>query len=205
MAHRSGVYVAFHAGGTTDPTASDIKYYNMMKGWQEHKNIDFSFSNSHDRTPSVRDTSLKATLEARLITRLRNSKVLLLITSSATRLDTDWVPFEIRYAIDDCKLPVIVAYPHYRSVVGVNHLAHLWPDDLASRIRSDRVRTLHVPFKLAPLKEAIDTYSVHNPPPHTMSWFLEGSYRKWGLLDEKPAPVAPAYPNTLAMPYRKPY
>jgi len=28
MAYHNGTYVAFHAGGTTDPTASDIKYYN---------------------------------------------------------------------------------------------------------------------------------------------------------------------------------
>ena len=31
MAYRNGTYVAFHAGGITDPTESDIKYYNLLK------------------------------------------------------------------------------------------------------------------------------------------------------------------------------
>ncbi len=183
MAHRSGVYVAFHGGGTTDPTASDIRYYNTMKMWHEHHDIEFSFSNSHNRTASVRDSSLKATLARALKTRLLNSKVLVLIITSTTRQDTDWVPFEIRYAIDECGLPVICAYPNQRVITGTDHLEYLWPDDLAARIRSDTARTVHVPFLLAPMKAAIDTYSVHNLPHWTRTWFTDTAYRGWGISE----------------------
>ena len=31
MAYRNGVYVAFNGCNTTDPTQSDIKYFNIMK------------------------------------------------------------------------------------------------------------------------------------------------------------------------------
>ena len=38
MTYRNGIYVAFAAEGQTDPTKSDIKYYNIMKGWDSMKN-----------------------------------------------------------------------------------------------------------------------------------------------------------------------
>ena len=41
MAYRNGTYIAFHAGGTNDPTASDIKNYRILKAWHEHDNIEF--------------------------------------------------------------------------------------------------------------------------------------------------------------------
>ncbi len=43
MAYRSGTYVAFHANRTTDPTESDIKYYNLLKMWDENDAFDFHF------------------------------------------------------------------------------------------------------------------------------------------------------------------
>lgn len=59
MAYRNGTYIAFHANGTTDPTASDIKFYNLMKAWTNKTDDDFSFINSHEKTASVRDSSKK--------------------------------------------------------------------------------------------------------------------------------------------------
>lgn len=31
MGYRNGIYVAFNGCGTTDPTDSDIRYFNMLK------------------------------------------------------------------------------------------------------------------------------------------------------------------------------
>ena len=50
MAYRNGTYIAFHAGGTDDPTASDMKYYRMLMAWHEHDKIDFRFINSHEKS-----------------------------------------------------------------------------------------------------------------------------------------------------------
>jgi len=74
MAYRNGTYVAFHAQGTGDPTASDMKFYQLLKAWTERGDDDFAFVNSHDKTSSVRDTSKRATLRASLQDRLRNSR-----------------------------------------------------------------------------------------------------------------------------------
>lgn len=102
MAYRNGTYVAFHAGGTSDPTVSDIKYYNTMKMWDANKRIDFSLINSHEKTSAVRDSSTRDTLRRALVTRLNNSKNMVLILTMGTKNDTDWVPFEIAYAVDNC-------------------------------------------------------------------------------------------------------
>jgi len=49
MAYRNGTYVAFHASGTTDPTVSDIRYYNLIKAWTEREDDDFSIINTTTR------------------------------------------------------------------------------------------------------------------------------------------------------------
>ena len=85
MAYRNGTYVAFHAAGTTDPTASDIKYYNMMKAWDANDSFDFTFTNSHDKTAAVRDSSKRATLERLIKERLNNSKNFVLIITDITK------------------------------------------------------------------------------------------------------------------------
>ena len=107
MAYRNGSYVAFHGGGTTDPTASDIKYYNTMKMWSVNKNIDFTLINSHEKTSAVRDSSARETLRRALVERLNNSKHMVLVLTITTKNDTDWVPFEIAHAVDACQMPII--------------------------------------------------------------------------------------------------
>jgi hypothetical protein len=94
-----------------------MKYYNLLKAWTAKTDDDFSFINSHDKTASVRDSSLKETLRRRLVERMQNSKHLLLILGVTTKQDTDWVPFEIEYAIDTCKIPLIVAYTTTETIV----------------------------------------------------------------------------------------
>src|SRR5258706_15113466 len=105
MAYRSGTYVAFHAAGTSDPTDSDIKYYNLLKAWHKDDDNDFYFVNSHDKAAAVRDGSKRETHRRGLSERLRNSKNMVLILGKTTRFDTDWVPFESSYAVDTCEIP----------------------------------------------------------------------------------------------------
>ena len=94
MAYRNGTYVAFHANNTSDPTESDMKYYNTLRMWKVRDESDFKFVNSHEKR-DVRDWSTKETLKRALRERMNNSKHLLLIIGQTTRFDTDWIPFEI--------------------------------------------------------------------------------------------------------------
>ncbi len=72
MAYRNGTYIAFHAEGKTDPTASDIKYYRMIKAWHAHDAVEFKFINSHDKVEAVKDSSSKAIIMRSLRERLDN-------------------------------------------------------------------------------------------------------------------------------------
>jgi len=150
MAYRNGTYVAFHANNTPDPADSDMKYYNTLRMWRVRDESDFKFTNSHDKR-DVRDWSTKETLKRALRERLNNSKHMLLIIGETTHLDNDWVPFEIAYAVDSCKIPIIAAYPKYSSLIYPSSHSDLWPQALGDRIHNGTANVIHVPFK----KEAI--------------------------------------------------
>lgn len=182
MAYRNGTYVAFHAQGTNLPGKSDMDYYNLMKAWSAKTDDDFTMINSHDKASSVRDSSKRATLRASLQERLRNSKNMVLIIGETTRLDTDWVPFEIEQAIDVYKVPIITAYTDYETIMAPAELRYLWPRELADRIDNQRARVLHVPFKKDPLKTAIGQFDHTNLPSGPLTYYVRDAYVKWGLV-----------------------
>jgi hypothetical protein len=184
MAYRNGTYVAFHAGGTTDPTASDIKYYNTMKMWSGNKNIDFTLTNSHKKSSAVRDTSSRETLRRALVTRLNNSKHMVLILTTTTKIDTDWVPFEIAYAIDVCQMPIIAAYPDYASILAPAELTNYWPSALAIRIKDGTARVIHVPFKMPAVLDAIEQFGVSNTkyPTNGYGFYSREAQIAWGFI-----------------------
>lgn len=182
MAYRNGTYIAFHAEGTSDPTASDMRYYQLLKAWTELGDGDFSFINSHDKASSVRDSSKRATLRASLQERLRNSRNMVLIIGQRTRFDTDWVPFEIEAAIDTYGLPIIAAYPDYLNVINPAQLAPLWPQSLAMRISAKSARVIHIPFRKQPMADAIGQFDHTHQPNSPLSYYAFETYRAWGLV-----------------------
>ena len=182
MAYRSGTYVAFHAAGTPNPIESDMKYYRMLTAWHEHDGIEFRMVNSHEKAAAVRDGSSKARLKDVLAERLRNSKNMVLILTPTTRLDTDWIPFEIEYAVDSCEIPIIAAYPAYDYIGAPAQLSALWPAALADRIRNQSAHVIHVPFKRLPLNDAIGQFS-HNAYPLNagLGFYSVEAYKSFGI------------------------
>lgn len=185
MAYRNGTYIAFHANNTTEPTESDIKYYNLLKAWKVRSDDDFSFINSHDKTSAVRDTSKRETLKRSLKTRLKNSKNMILIIGETTKEDTDWVPFEIRYAVDECKIPLIAAYSGYKSILKPSKFSYLWPKALQVRINNKTAFVLHIPFKKEPLKDAVSTFTHSNLPKGALTHYTRQKYIDWGLIQKE--------------------
>ena len=161
MAYRNGTYIAFHAEGSSDPTASDIKYYRMLKAWHANDSANFTFYDSHDKVPAVRDSSQDATIKRSLRERLDNSKNMVLIIGQRTRFDTDFVPYEIAYAIDNCAIPIIAVYPGRGIIRNPRALSSLWPKALADRIASGSAGVLHIPFNQRAIDDAIGQFS-HN-------------------------------------------
>lgn len=182
MAYRNGTYVAFHANGTDVPTDSDIRYYNLMKAWTAKTDDDFAMINSHDKASAVRDSSKKKTLRDSLQERLRNSKNMVLIIGETTRLDTDWVPFEIEQAVDCYEIPIIAAYTVWeRRILSPQHLSGYWPKALADRIATNQARVMHIPFKKLPIADAIGGFSHNNLPPHGLWFYSLDTYTQWGI------------------------
>jgi len=170
MAYRNGTYIAFHAGGTTDPTASDIKYYRMMKAWHAHDDIEFSFINS-----------TKETLRRSLLARLANSKNMVVIIGPTTKNDTDWVPFEIARAIDDYGLPVIAVYTGYDRILNPQALSSAWPAALSSRITSRKARVIHISFKQVMVDMAIRQFNLNSMPQDALTCYTAETYERAGI------------------------
>lgn len=182
MGYRNGTYVAFHAAGTSDPTASDMRYYNLLKAWHVREESDFYFVNSHDKTAAIRDTSSRETLRRALVERLRNSKNMILILGNTTRFDTDWVPFEVSYAVDDCGIPIIAAYPEFDCIQAPSELAGMWPQALGERIRRAVAHVIHIPFKQAPLADAVSQFSFdHYPLGGGLGVYSREAYASFGI------------------------
>jgi hypothetical protein len=183
MAYRNGTYIAFHANGSIEPTESDIKYYNLLKAWHANEQVEFSLVDSHEKTGAIRDSSKRATVEHSLKERLRNSRNMILIVGKTTCEDTDWVPLEIRYAVDDCQIPIIAAYPGYKLINKPDLLSQLWPGALRTRISNGLAHVIHVPFSREPIRHAISQFD-HNRYPNGggLGIYDESAYKSWGIL-----------------------
>jgi hypothetical protein len=183
MLYRTGTYVAFHAQGKKDPTESDIKYYRLLKAWHVRDDNEFKLVDSHEKTAALRDWSTRETIMRRLKERLMGSKNMILIISEATKLDTDWVPFEIQYAVDTCGIPIIAAYPSYTYIMAPEELEPLWPKALETRITNNTAHVIHVPFRQEPLRTAVGQFSHSNyPKGGGLGYYNRETYLDWGLL-----------------------
>lgn len=183
MANRTGTYVAFDGLGETDPTKSDFKYYATIQAWCANYNIEFNITNSHEKTYAVRDSSSKATLYARIQERLRASKNMLVILTKATRYTGSVLSYEIEQAIDAYKIPLIIAYPEYSSILNVDALSELWPKALADRINKSGTEAIHIAFKKDCILDAISQFHVNGK--HLSSGknhYNRDAYVQWGLI-----------------------
>lgn len=150
--NRTGTYVAFDGLGQTDPSKSDFLYYSILQAWDANKSIDFKLTNSHEKTYAVRDTSSRATLYARIRERLSASKNMLIIVSTNTRKSGSVLSYEIEQAIDNYKIPLIIAYPAYSAIWKVDDvLSAMWPTALSERIDKIGTEAIHVGFKKEPI------------------------------------------------------
>lgn len=181
MAYRNGTYIAFHAEGKTDPTASDIKYYRTLKMWHENDDIDFKFINSHDKVDAVKDSASKAKIKASLEERLDRSKNMVLIVGPTTNLDTDFVPHEIEYAVDVCGIPLIVVYTGYTSILKPSSHRSEWPAALAKRIDNKSVCAIHIPFKQKVIDTAIRQFNLSNQPNGPLSFYTKQAQQNMGV------------------------
>ena len=168
--YRTGTYVAFDGLG--------------LQAWNANKRIDFKITNSHEKTYAVRDSSKKATLYARIQERLRASKNMLVVISKDTRKSGSVLSYEIGQAIDVYKIPLIIAYPDFSAIWGVDSdLSVMWPTALLSRIDGAGVEAIHIAFKKEPILDSIERFTVNGERLSSgRNCYSKESYIKWGIL-----------------------
>lgn len=186
MAYRNGTYVAFDGQGTVNPTQSDLKYLGLLRSWNNSKNYELTFSDSHLKTYRVLDSSQRRTLENRLMERLRNSKNMLLILSNSTNYDRGMLNFEIEKAVDVYNLPIIVAYTGCEYLLDARKYSNRWPKALEKRIDDESLLAIHISFKEKAIMTAINQFSVHNTEDNRLTsalcTYVEDAYRSWNYL-----------------------
>ena len=183
MPNRTGTYVAFDGLGETDPTKSDFRYYATVQAWGANNNIEFTITDSHEKTYAVRDSSSKATLYPRIQERLRASKNMLVILTKDTRYTGSVLSYEIEQAIDNYQIPMIIAYPEYSAILNVDALSNLWPKALADRINKSGTEAIHIAFKKDCILDAISQFSVNGK--HLSggkNHYGRDAYVQWGLI-----------------------
>jgi hypothetical protein len=181
MAYRNGTYVAFAADGNRNITTSDIRYYNILKGWNSMKGKEFKIINPHEKGSMLRQGSQEETIKRTLRNRLDNSNRFLLLVGNTTRLDTDYVPYEIKYAIDTCNLPVIVVYVNHRNRITNNcpqELKALLPKTLTERIENKSAKTIHIPFRERIISEAISDFNHNKMPDFNFGLYTDAIYNR---------------------------
>lgn len=177
---RNGNYCAFYVAEPFNPSAlgahatEDFCYYNLLRTWKGADST-FPFTDSHDKTYSVRDGSdWETTLKPRLRERLRASKNMILFLSSTT-VNSKALKEEVDYAINDQGLPVIVVYPEYATKESLltngdlkQDVRNLWAKVPLFRDSIGAVPTLHVPLKKELIKSALNdpdfAYSTKTAP-----------------------------------------
>ena len=168
MAYRNGNYSAFYVDEPFNENnlgahaKRDFVSYNLLRAWKGDDSS-FPFIDSHNKNYNVRDGSdWEKTLKPRIRERIRNSKNEIFFLSSITR-NSRALREEIDYGINNQDLPIIVVYPDYSEKSDIAHstgirqqIKNLWDKLPIFRDSMDEVPTIHVPYKKALIKRALE-------------------------------------------------
>ena len=158
MVARNGNYAAFYVAEPFSSTTlgahatPDFIYYNQLRMWKG-ADANFPFTDSHNKTYSVRDGSdWETTLKPRLRERLRVSKNMMLFLSKSTLASKALIE-EIDYGINNEGLPVIIIYPGFDSKASLLNgrsfaagVSALWSKVPILKSSMGKVPTIHVPL-----------------------------------------------------------
>ncbi|MFV1607150.1 TIR domain-containing protein [Phaeobacter sp. JH20_10] len=139
MAYRNKVFVSFDGD-------NDISYYRLMLAWKQSDHSSFNFYNAHD-VSSARDTSTELSIKASLQTRLRETKVFVLLVGGNTKYLYKFVRWEIEQALKR-GLPIIC--------VNLNGVRNLDGENCPAILRDELA--MHVSFNAKMIEYALDNW-----------------------------------------------
>lgn len=178
---RKKTYIVFSADSAAETQAAD-KLLAQMRAWSTAGQDAFALIKINDKVGAKDDPTKRTELQAVMGQGLEKARNLVLLVGANTRQDADWVPQEIAKAVDEHKLPIIVAYTDYAAVTEPAKLRGLWPEALAERIDGNKARAIHVSFRKEPLLAAMRQFDPDNPPKTGTSHYGRDAYKGWGLM-----------------------
>ena len=180
MTDRASTYVASYANPAKEPDVTDTHYLELLKAWGVRDDGNFIVTDGREKAEARDSVRLREFTERHLRMRLDNARNMVLVIGETTREDNEWIPLEIRYAVDDCQIPIIAAYPGHEVILDPTELAPLWPAALAKRIREGTARVIHIPFRPEALRDAIAQFGQAKRPQSGLSFYDIDTYRGWG-------------------------
>ena len=143
MAYRNKVFVSFDGD-------SDISYYRLMLAWKQSDHSSFHFYNAHD-VSSARDTSTENSIKASLQTRLRDTKVFVLLVGNNTKYLYKFVRWEIEQALSR-GIPIIC--------VNLNGARHLDAENCPAILRNELA--MHVSFNAKIIEHSLENWPLQH-------------------------------------------
>ena len=133
-------YVAFDGD-------KDVWAYRFMRGWSANKRIDFELLDAHDPDNMTAKARGEAYVKSKLRERMNRSTAVVVLVGESTKFLHKYVRWDIELAIE-LGLPLIA--------VNLNKIRGLDDDSCPSILRD--TCAVHIPFKLAAIKHALDDW-----------------------------------------------
>jgi hypothetical protein len=138
MSFRDPTYVIFD--GDADKWA-----YAYMKGWKQNEKVDFDFNDAHDLDNMTGCAQDEYYVKVKLKERMNRSSAVIVLVGEKTKNLFKFVRWEMELALE-LGLPVVV--------VNLNNKTQMDAERCPAIIRD--ACAVHVPFKLAAIKRALD-------------------------------------------------
>ena len=156
-------YVAFDAQGVYDHEHSNLHYHQQMREWQRQYPQRYAFLNMQDIDfSSMHEDLIDSTFKVRCLRQMAEADNLLVLASDLMNVESTTLNWQISRAVNRFRLPVIVAYVGYDSLVDAS-VKHNWanlPNKVRKYIGRDSAYMAHVPFTKDKLERALGAYSV---------------------------------------------
>ncbi len=170
MAYRNKTYVCFDAD-------QDMNYYTMLLAWSENDKFDFEIYNAHEIN-NLRKYSNEETIKRKLLERLKNSKVMIVLVGEKTKNLYKYVRWEIEKAIE-LDIPIIAV----NIVKDSNGKYNRKLDDTNCPKILKETMALHVAFREKILSKAIEEWpSAYKDPKYSYYYYEDYVYRTFGIM-----------------------
>ena len=117
-----------------------------MRGWKNNDNIDFHFYDAHDLN-NLRSGSTAETIKPKLRLRMKSTKLFMVLIGEKTKNLFKFVRWEMEIALE-MGIPIVAVYLNKSKIIDNNVCPPIIRDELV----------LHVPYKQAVMKWAIDNW-----------------------------------------------